>query len=396
MNRYIFLSSLMIAILAVFVSVTCFTSRTEPAEAAVTATMATYPPTSAVTDSITESRRNALVMAIEKVSPAVVSVNVVQMQAERVRDPLSEDFWNLFFSRPRYMLRERRLNSVGSGFIMDREGHIVTNYHVMEDSESLASVRLTDGRVIEAELVGADERTDLAVLRAKEKNLPYVEMGQSSNLMIGEWVIAIGNPFGVLIKDPQPTATVGVVSANHRRVNRSVGRGERLYQDMIQTDAAINPGNSGGPLVNAAGQVVGVNTMIFSPSGGNIGLGFAIPIDRVRRVAAEIIQHGRRLDPWAGFKVEDVASLRRDFREQLGVRSEQGALVVNMLTTAPAYDAGLRPGDIITGANGQPVETAGDMDFALWDSFVGDTMSIEINRKGKTTTLQFPLKELAD
>jgi serine protease Do len=187
-----------------------------------------------------------------------------------------------------------------------------------------------------------------------------------------------------------------VVSANHRRVNPKIGEGERLYQDMIQTDAAINPGNSGGPLVNANGQVVGVNTMIFSPSGGNIGLGFAIPIDRVKRVAAEIIQHGRRLDPWAGFKVEDVASLRQDFREQLGVTGEQGALIVNMLTTAPAYDAGLRPGDIITAVNGQPVETASDMDFALWNSFVGDNMTLEINRKGQAKTIQFPLKELAE
>jgi len=354
---------------------------------------AAAPMPSPVQDTIAQSRSNAIVQAIQKAAPAVVSVNVIQITAERVQDPFSRDFWDLFYSHPRYRLRERRLNTVGSGFIIDAQGHIVTNYHVIENADSVESVRLTDGRVVAVEVVGADPRTDLAVLRAKEPGLPYVELGASGNLMIGEWVIAIGNPFGVLIDDPQPTATVGVVSANHRRVSPGVGEGERLYQDMIQTDAAINPGNSGGPLVNANGQAVGVNTMIFSPSGGSIGLGFAIPIDRVRRVADEIIQYGRRRDPWAGFKVEDVAALQ-DLRQQLNVQADSGALVVNILTGAPAYEAGLRPGDIITKINGTPILSVNDADFALWSAFVGDTMTLEINRQGQVSAIQFELKEL--
>lgn len=346
-------------------------------------------------DAIHESRRSAIVQAIEKVSPAVVSVNVMQVQAERVADPFSRDFWDLFYSRPKYLLRQRQINSAGSGFVFDNQGHIITNYHVVEQADSVASVTLTDGRNVEVEVVGSDERTDIAVLRAKSGDLPYAQFGDSNDLMAGEWVIAIGNPFGILMNDPQPTVTVGVVSANHRRVSPNVGEGERLYQDMIQTDAAINPGNSGGPLVNANGQVVGVNTMIFSPSGGNIGLGFAIPINRVRRVADEIIKYGRRRDPWAGFKVEDVRGLREDFRSQLNVQADTGALVVNILTEAPAYAAGLRPGDIIVSINGSRVESAVDVDFALWNSFVGDTMSLEYDHQGKRKTISFPIHEMA-
>jgi serine protease Do len=342
-----------------------------------------------------ESRRSAIVRAIEKAAPAVVSVNVVQVEAERVLDPFSRDFWDLFYSRPKVLLRERQLNSVGSGFFVDKDGHIVTNYHVIESADKVASVTLADGRVLDVELVGADKRTDIAVLRAKAAGLPSIALGDSNDLMIGEWVIAIGNPFGVLMKDPHPTVSVGVVSANHRRISPAIGEGERLYQDMIQTDAAINPGNSGGPLVNSNGEVVGVNTMIFSPSGGSIGLGFAIPINRVRRVAQEIIQFGRRRDPWAGFKVEDVGGLRPEFRQQLGVAVDTGCVVVNLLTSSPAYQAGLRPGDVILSINGQPVESSVDLDFAFWNLFVGDPVTLEADRAGKRNQIRFRIEELA-
>ncbi|HNR35249.1 MAG TPA: trypsin-like peptidase domain-containing protein [Candidatus Hydrogenedentes bacterium] len=345
---------------------------------------------------IDQSRRTAIVQAIEKAAPAVVSVNVVQVRAERVANPVLRDFWDLFYSwEPQYRLRKRQLNSVGSGFIFDARGYILTNYHVIEDADAVASVTLADGRVLDAEVVGADKRTDVAVLRVKAAGLPCCSLGTSRDLLIGEWVIAVGNPFGTLMKDPQPTVSVGVVSANHRRISPSVGEGERLYQDMIQTDAAINPGNSGGPLVNAKGEVVGVNTMIFSPSGGSVGLGFALPIDRVRRVADELIQHGRRRDPWAGFKVEDVGNLRPDFHEQLGVQTETGSIVVNILTTSPAYEAGLRPGDVIVRINGEAVTSSSDIDFALWNMFVGDTATLVINRRGAERTLRFPIVELS-
>jgi len=213
-------------------------------------------------------------------------------------------------------------------------------------------------------------------------------------VLIGEWAIAIGNPFGVLMSDPQPSVSVGIVSANHRRVSRSIGGGKRLYQDLIQTDAAINPGNSGGPLVNAQGQVIGMNTMIFSESGGSVGLGFALPINRMRRVAEEIIQYGRRRDPWPGFVAEDIRSLRGDMFSQLNIRAEYGCIVTNMRDDSPAYKAGLRPGDVITAVNGQQVIHPVEIDFIFWGLFVGDVVSLQIDRQGKTTPIQFPIVEL--
>ncbi len=344
--------------------------------------------------SIDASRRTAIVTAIEKAAPSVVSVNVVRVEAEWV-NPWSRDFWDLFYGpRPQYRLREQRFDTVGSGFFFDREGHIVTNHHVVEGASKVDSVTLPDGRTLPVELVGFDKRTDIAVLRAQGPDLPQVSIGISGDLVRGEWVVAIGNPFGGLIQDPEPSVTVGVVSAIHRRVSREIGEGERLYQDLIQTDAAINPGNSGGPLVNSLGEVVGVNTMIFSQSGGSVGLGFAIPVDRVKRVVAEIIQHGRRLDPWAGFKVENVQALRPDLLRELGVTAQNGCLVVNILKDCPAYKAGLRPGDVITRFNGQPVQVASDVDFGLWSVFVGDTVEMTYDRQGGIRTITIPIVEL--
>jgi len=344
-------------------------------------------------DDVELSRRNAIVQAIEEASPAVVSINVVETREEV--PPMFRDFWEFFdLPSPRHRVENRRVDSVGSGFIIDAEGHILTNYHVLEGASGIASVTLSDGRDLKAQIVGVDPRTDLALLKAEGANLPFAALGESEDLYIGEWVIAIGNPFGPLISDPQPTVSVGVVSAKNRRLSPSIGEGERLYQDMIQTDAAINPGNSGGPLVNAKGRVIGINTMIFSQSGGSVGLGFAIPIDRARRVVAELQRYGRRRDPWAGFKVEDVVDLHPDFARQQGITIDHGCLVVNILRDCPAYKAGLRPGDVIIGIAGHEVVRSSDIDFAIWDHFVGDAISLEIDRQGERKTLTFIVEEL--
>jgi len=330
-------------------------------------------------DSIDASRRNAIVKAVERVAPAVVTVNVLEIQYERVVDPFVDDFFRSFgLLGPRTRFRERPVRAVGSGFIIDERGHILTNYHVVEGA-SYVSVALADGGEVEVDFVGADPRNDLAVLRADGDKLPVAHLGDSEKLLIGEWMIALGNPFGLLVADPQPTVSVGVVSAKNRRVSRAVGNGERFFQDLIQTDAAINPGNSGGPLVNGAGEVVGVNTFIFSQNGGNVGLGFAIPINRARRVAEEIIEHGRRLNTWPGF----TAVMTRD-----------GPVVYEILRSAPAYRAGLRVGDIVRAVNGTPVEHPREINIAFWGLFVGDTAALDIVRSGKVLRIDFPIEEL--
>jgi len=348
-------------------------------------------------DPITDSRRNAIVTAIERVWPAVVTINVVHIRREQIIDPFFQDFWGLFdlHLRGAPRARERAVESIGSGFLIDAQGHILTNYHVLQHASRISSVSLADGRVLEVELVGYDERTDLALLRAKsEQPLPFIPLGDSADLLVGEWAIAIGNPFGNLMRDRQPSVSVGVISATHRRVSHRTSGGPRLFQDLIQTDAAINPGNSGGPLVNALGQVVGVNTMIFSSSGGNQGLGFAIPSNRVKRVVEEFLSHGRRRQPWLGFQGEAVEALTPYSLQELRVRVESGVLVSEIHTDSPAYHAGLRLGDVITQVNGERVENAVDLDFIHAALFVGDRVRIAINRQGATRELGFDVSEL--
>ncbi len=342
--------------------------------------------------SIDTSRKNAIVTAIEKVSPAVVTINVVHIERERAVEPFFDDFWGLFGVPYE---RRRAVESIGSGFIFDSEGHILTNYHVLQDADQISSVVLPDGRTIDVELTGADERTDIAVLRAKGEGLPHIPLGRSDDLMIGEWAIAIGNPFGNLMRDPQPSVSVGVISANHRRVSREVGGGDRLYQDLIQTDAAINPGNSGGPLVNAKGEVVGVNTIIFSNSGGSQGMGFAIPVDRVKRVADEIIRYGQRRNPWFGFKGEAVGKIDAYTLRQLNIQSETGVLITKIVETSPAYRAGVRPGDVLLEVNGETVSDPTDVDFINWGLFMGDPVKLKLNREGKLVYAEFAIKEVS-
>jgi len=347
----------------------------------------------AAQDDVTATRRNAIVRAIERVAPAVCSINVVQIEATRIADPFFQGFWD-FFDIPQTQYRQREVRSIGSGFLIDAEGHVLTNYHVIENADAISSITLADGREIKVDFVGADPRSDLAVLRAQGEGLPYAALGNSDDLMTGEWAIAVGNPFGPLMSDPQPTVSVGIISANHRRVSRQIGGGDRLYQDMIQTDAAINPGNSGGPLVNAAGEVVGVNTMIFSESGGSVGLGFALPINRIRRVADEIIHYGRRRDPWPGFTARDINAVRPGVVRELGVRSSSGCIVVEILKRSPAYAAGLRLGDVITAVNGEAIAHPTEIDFMVWGLFVGDTLTLDIDRQGTASTVSFTISEI--
>lgn len=337
------------------------------------------------------SRRTAIVSAIEKAGPAVVTINTVRIRRERLSDP----FYDLFLFGPA-PVREKAVEGIGSGFILDAKGHILTNYHVLQDADAISSVTLPNGRRLEVDLVGSDERSDLAVLKVREAGdvpLPFAPLADSESLMTGEWVIAIGNPFGNMMRDPQPSVSVGVVSATHRRVSREIGRGERFYQDLIQTDAAINPGNSGGPLINALGEVVGVNTMIFSNTGGYQGLGFAIPASRARRIVDEILTHGRRRNPWFGFRGEAVEEVSPHVLRRLGISADAGVLVTEVFSASAAGEVGLQPGDVVVRVNGEEVSHPTDVDFANWGLFVGDRATLDVNRAGKSLRMALTVRE---
>jgi serine protease Do len=350
-------------------------------------------------DAVDASRRNAIVRAIEEVAPTVVTINVVDVRTERVMEPSLHDFFRDFGfpgSRPR--LRQRAVESLGTGFVIDAQGHVITNMHVIQNAD-YGTVTLPDGREMPFDFVGGDERTDVAVLKLRPEGdatpIPHVRFGDSSLLMVGEWVIAIGNPFGAMMDDPQPSVSVGVVSANHRKVTRRIGNGGQHLQDMIQTDAAINPGNSGGPLVNANGEVIGVNTFIFSNSGGSQGLGFAIPINRARRVAEEIIEHGRRRSPWLGFRGEAVRSIPEQTLQRLGVQAAEGVLVTELLRGCPAAKAGLDVGDVIVSLNGEAVAYPEDIDYLTWGLFIGDEVRLETQRGREARAVRFLVEELS-
>ncbi|HET6617179.1 MAG TPA: trypsin-like peptidase domain-containing protein [Gemmatimonadota bacterium] len=328
--------------------------------------------------SIDVSRRNAIVTASEVVGPAVVSVNVVATQVVRERSVFDDPFMDPFFRGlfpPRE--RQRQVQGLGSGFIVSPDGYIVTNQHVVAGATEIV-VTLLDGRQLPAELVEADEVTDIAVLRIDADDLPTVRLGNSDNLLIGEWAIAIGNPFGYLLADRNPSVTVGVISAIGRDVRPEPGEGRpQIWSGMIQTDAAINPGNSGGPLVNAAGEVIGVNAFIFSgASGGSIGLGFAIPINRARRVLQDIVELGTIRRPWIGIH---LAPVQAD-----GNAAPVGARVIRVDPGSPAERAGIEPGDILAEANGRPLQSPIEWEGRLLDLPTGARLDVVVRRDGST------------
>lgn len=312
------------------------------------------------------SRRTAIVEAATRVSPAVVTVNT--LRTERVRP---RSMFESFFLPPD---AARRVSGLGSGFVIDgAEGIIVTNNHVVEGADSVM-VTFPDGRDLAATVVGGDAVTDVAVLRVESnERLPEAVLGTSEGLLIGEWVVAIGNPFGYLLSNSEPTVTTGVVSALGRHIVPS-GNGEGFYLGMIQTDASINPGNSGGPLVNVLGEVVGVNASIFSRSGGSEGLGFAIPIDRALRVARDLLDDGEIQRAWLGIEVEGTQA------DAWG--RTRGVIVAGVVGGSPAQQAGLRAGRHIVEANGRRLAAPLDWEDLLLDVRPGDEIVLVTDDDG--------------
>ena len=338
---------------------------------------------------VNATRENAIVEATRMVSPSVVGIVVTQVQLVR-RTYGSDEFFDFFFG-PELMPRVKEVERMGSGFVFSKEGYILTNFHVVEGAQKLF-VTFSDGKQLEGRIVGVDPQTDLAVVAVKGQGLSSARLGNSDTLLIGEWAIAIGNPFGFFINDAHPTVTVGVISAVDRNFAPSEGV---YYQGMIQTDAAINQGNSGGPLVDANGEVIGINTFIFTGSDsyrGSIGIGFAIPIDRAKRVVKELLSFGKRRTIYTGISVQD---LNRSIALALGYDRSSGVVVSEIHKGSPGEAAGLKQGDIVLLMGSRRIQSSGDIDGFFLDYFVGDSVNIEYYRGGKRQHTRIVLKEFS-
>ena len=336
------------------------------------------------------SRRTAIVEAAERVGPSVVTLSVVQTRVvQTAPGPFGNDFFEPFFRDmiPQYRYREQ-IPSMGSGFIISKDGYVLTNEHVVHAADKI-TVILSDGRSFTGKLVGSHPQYDLAIVKIDGKNLPVAPLGTSGDLMVGEWAIAIGNPFGFLLNDTQPTVTAGVISATQRDI-KSQSQSGGIYKNMIQTDAAINPGNSGGPLANSRGEVIGVNTFIFTKSGGSEGIGFAIPIDAAKRVVDELIHYGRVRNVWIGVRTWEITPY---VAERLGTTDRNGLYVAVIERGSPADKAGAKVGDIIRKVNGTPVGDGNEAYRAIFGASVGDTITLTVERDSKLLTLKLLLEE---
>jgi len=324
------------------------------------------------------------VQLAKELKPAVVNISTKRVQEglptvpgpSRDREPFDQFFKDFLGTMPR-----REVHSLGSGFIMNPQGYIVTNNHVIDGAKEIR-VKLADGRELPATVAGRDPKTDLALLKVEATGLPVLPLGNSAELQVGEPLMAIGNPFGL-----EQTVTTGVVSATGRVI------GEGPYDDFIQTDASINPGNSGGPLINARGQVVGINASIFSQTGGSVGIGFAIPINLAKSVVTQLAEHGHVVRGWLGVSIQPVTP---DLTKAMALRDTHGALVSSVVAGSPAMKAGLKAGDLITEYDGRPVAKAGDLPRAVAETPVGREVPVTVLRDGKRLRLAATIARLQE
>jgi serine protease Do len=322
----------------------------------------------------------------KKLSPSVVNVSTTQIRKTTQGGPgLGDDqmgeFFERFFGAPAPRGPQRR-SGLGSGFIIDSNGTILTNYHVVDGAEKI-SVTLSDGKNYDAKVIGKDQKSDIAVVKIDAgRDLPAVNLGDSDRLEVGEWVMAIGNPFGL-----DHSVTSGIVSAK----GRNIGAGP--YDNFIQTDASINPGNSGGPLINLRGEVVGINSAIFSQSGGNIGIGFAIPTNAVKELLPQLRDKGKVVRGFIGASVQKVTP---DIADSLGLKQARGALVADVIKGGPAERAGLKPGDIIIEFDRKEIKDSSDLPMQVARVAPGMSVQMKVLRDGKETALPLTVGEMKE
>jgi len=344
----------------------------------------------AQTSSVLPAAPGSFSQLAKKASPSVVNISTVKVIKGGRHGPVPfggphgpndpfKDFFERFFEDQ--IPRDFRQQSLGSGFVIDKDGFILTNNHVVENTEEI-KVKLADKSEYDAKIVGRDTKTDLALIRIEsDQPLVPLSLGDSDTLYVGDWVIAIGNPFGL-----EATVTAGIVSAKYR----DIGAGS--YDNFIQTDASINPGNSGGPLLNTAGEVVGINTAILSRSGGSVGIGFAIPINMAKDLLPQL-KKGKVVRGWLGVMIQKITP---DLKEKLGLKDEKGALVADVTAGGPAEEAGIKRGDVIVSFDGEDIKEMHDLPYIVASTPVEKKVTVEIIRKGKKKSLHVKTGELKE
>ncbi len=331
----------------------------------------------------------ATIKVAQSVGKSVVSISTIATEKIPMGgfyfSPFGEDdFFRRFFEEffDPFSEKEYKRMGLGSGVIIDSEGYILTNEHVISGAEKI-KVTLSDGREFDAKVIGKDYRSDLAVIKIDAHNLPVVKLGDSDTLKIGQWVLAIGNPFGFAIENPEPTVTFGVISALHRDLPRLGKR--RAYYDLIQTDAAINPGNSGGPLVNLKGEIIGINVAIITTTGAYEGIGFAIPVNLAKKILRKLIKGEKILYGWLGVSIQN---LNKKLADYFGLKDTKGALVVKVFKDSPAQRAGIKEKDVILEFDNKPVNNVRDLVRYVNMTEPGKKVKIKILRKKKYLTLE--------
>jgi serine protease Do len=352
----------------------------------------------AANEEISSSRRNVITEAVQKISPAIVSVNVLAVREYRTRspfrsrDPILREFFPELFKDRTY---QQEIQNMGSGFIISADGYILTNDHVVQDAKKIV-ITMLGGSKLEAELVGSDPTSDIALLKLDKTDLDYIPLGNSDNIMIGEWAIAAGNPFGLFEKYKNPTVTVGVISALDRDFGEMEGR---YYQDMIQTDASINHGNSGGPLCNALGNAIGMNTFIYTGSSiseGSVGIGFAIPINRIKKILDHLKKYKKvDRDFWVGLRVQNLSGI---VAKKIGYNSTKGVLITSIDRGSPAQSSGIELGDIVLKIENTEISNDQDVFDVFYgsDLKVGDEIDIQLWREGKIINVSMELTSIRD